>query len=144
MVKALIAAAAAAAFLTVAAPAALADSTPSLAQTVVGCVYDASHCKTGSIGLAPGESVSLTKQQLADACKSGGYTFVGTANQGQCVSFVEHTLGSGVTVIGAGTTGGGDPGVRSDGNGGLIANIVSGGGTIAHLTSDGNGGLIAN
>jgi len=86
----------------------------------------------------------LTKQQLADACKSGGYTFVGTANQGQCVSFVEHTLGSGVTVIGAGTTGGGDPGVRSDGNGGLIANIVSGGGTIAHLTSDGNGGLIAN
>jgi hypothetical protein len=119
------------------------SATPSLAQTVVACVYDSTHCASGAIGLAPGESVTLSKQELADACKNGGYAAIGTSNQGRCVSFVERALADGVTVTGAGT--GSDEGLR-DGNGGLIANIYSDGdgGLIANLVSDGNGGLIAN
>jgi hypothetical protein len=128
----------------IAAGAAQAD-TQSLAQTVVACVYDSGHCQTSGLDVAAGQSVTLTKQQLADACKNGGYAAVGTANQGQCVSFVEHALGSGVTVTGTSNTGSNE-GLRSDGNGGLIANIYSdgNGGLIANLYSDGNGGLIAN
>jgi basic membrane lipoprotein Med (substrate-binding protein (PBP1-ABC) superfamily) len=142
MLKTMVVAVAAAAL--IAAGAAQAD-TQSLAQTVVACVYNAGHCQTSALNLAAGESVTLTKQQLADACKNGGYATVGTSNQGQCVSFVERVLGSGVTVTGAANTGP-DPGLRSDGNGGLIANIYSdgNGGLIANLYSDGNGGLIAN
>jgi hypothetical protein len=142
MVKTMVVAVAAAALL--AATAAQAD-TQSLAQTVVACVYNAGNCKTSALALAPGESVTLTKQQLADACKGGGYAAIGTANQGQCVSFVEHNLSSGVTVAAASNSGSNE-GLRSDGNGGLIANIYSdgNGGLIANLYSDGNGGLIAN
>jgi hypothetical protein len=141
--KLLILAAAAVAALAVGTTAASAASA-SLAQTVVACVADASKCATGSIGLAPGESVTFTKQQLADACKGGGYAVVGTSNQGLCVSFVEHTFPSGATVT-VPTSGGGTEGLRS-GDGGMIANIYSdgNGGLIANLVSDGNGGLIAN
>jgi basic membrane lipoprotein Med (substrate-binding protein (PBP1-ABC) superfamily) len=132
---------AAAAVLAFAAPAALAQPA-SLAQTVVACVYNAGNCAIDSAGIAPGESVTLSKQQLADACKNGGFNAIGTKNQGQCVDFVEHTLSDGVTVVGAS---GPVEGLR-DGNGGLIANIYSdgNGGLIANLVSDGNGGLIAN
>jgi hypothetical protein len=140
MVKAAIASVAAAAALVVAAPAALAGST-TLAQKVVACVYDSGKCATSDIGLAAGDSVTFTKQKLADACRNGGYAFVGTENQGQCVSFVEHALGSGATVTATGA--GSVEGLRS-GDGGLIANITAGdGGMIANLV-DGNGGLIAN
>jgi hypothetical protein len=140
--KLFIAAAAAAAALAVGATAASAAS-QTLAQTVVACVADASKCAVGSIDLAPGESVTFTKQQLADACKGGGYTVVGTSNQGLCVSFVEHAFPGGATVTVP--TGGANEGLRS-GDGGLIANIYSdgNGGLIANLTGDGNGGLIAN
>jgi hypothetical protein len=137
-------AAVAAAALAFAAPAAFAAGRPtSVAQAVVACVYDSGNCTADAIDLAPGQSITLTKQQLADACKGGGYAVVGTKNQGQCVDFVEHALSAGVTVVGAS---GPVEGVRSDGNGGLIANIYSdgNGGLIANLVSDGNGGLIAN
>jgi hypothetical protein len=119
MLKRLLIAAAAVSALVVPVTA-YADS-PSLAQSVVACVYDASTCTAGHVRLAPGESVTFSKQQLADACKSGGYAFVGTRNQGLCVSFVEATFPNGVTVTGA-TSGGGNQGLASDGNGGLIAN----------------------
>jgi hypothetical protein len=140
MIKTMFAAVAAAAL--IAAGAASADS-PSLAHAVVACVYATSNCAIDSAGLAPGESVTLSKQQLADACKSGGYATIGTSNQGQCVNFVEHNLGDGVTVTAPASTS--SEGLRS-GDGGLIANIYSdgNGGLIANLTSDGNGGLIAN
>ena len=62
-----------------------------------------------------------TKGQFSDACKGGGYAVVGTSNQGLCVSFVEHTLAGGATVTAP--AGGGTEGLRSDGDGGLIANI---------------------
>ena len=133
--------AAAAALLAIGAATASA-ATPTLAQTVLACVADSSKCTTGSIGLTPGQSVTFTKQQLADACKGGGYAVVGTANQGLCVSFVEHTFPGGATV--SVPTGGAVGGLRGDG--GLIANIYSdgNGGLIANLVSDGDGGLIAN
>jgi hypothetical protein len=139
--KPFIAAAATAALLTVG-PAAASAASQTLAQTVVACVADSSKCATGSIGLAPGQSITFTKQELADACKGGGYAVVGTSNQGLCVSFVEHAFPSSATVTAP--TGGSVEGLRS-GDGGLIANITDGnGGLIANLVSDGDGGLIAN
>jgi hypothetical protein len=108
---------------------------------IVACAYDSSHCSGTSLGLVPGETLTFTKQQLADACKGGGYAAVGTSNQGQCVDFVEHTFQSGATLV---VPSGPVEGLRS-GDGGLIANVYDGnGGLIANLTSDGNGGLIAN
>lgn len=119
-------------------------ATPSIPAAIVACAYDSSHCSASGLALVPGQTLSFTKQQLADACKGGGYGTVGTSNQGRCVDFVEHAFPSGATIVVSG--GGPVEGVRSDGNGGLIANIYSdgNGGLIANLTSDGNGGLIAN
>jgi hypothetical protein len=115
---------------------------PSIPAAIVQCAYDSSHCAFTGLGLTPGTTYTFTKQQLADACKGGGFAAVGTSNQGRCVSFVEQTFPSGTSLTVPNVPVGG---LRS-GDGGLIANIVSdgNGGLIANLTSDGNGGLIAN
>jgi hypothetical protein len=102
----------------VAAPSAMAasDTGP---LVVVTCAYGVNTCSPGDLHLAPGQTVTFTKQALQDACKNGGYAEVGTDNQGQCVSFVNHTFPGGVTVQGGSS---GDGRLTSDGNGGLIAN----------------------
>lgn len=103
--------------LSAAAPAGAATDTGPL--VVVTCAYGVNTCSPGDLNLAPGQKVTFTKQELQDACKNGGYAEVGTDNQGQCVSFVNHTFPNGVTVQGGSSS---DGRLTSDGNGGLIAN----------------------
>jgi len=68
------------------------------AMMIIRCARLARTCDIGSIKPPPG-GISLTRTDLKDACKDGGFNEIGFGNQGQCVSFVNHTFPDGFVLM---------------------------------------------